>query len=206
MSLFCLLWTPLFYLFWRSVTGSQSFAGGVWAILAGCVVALLQLFLGFAIDPGEFGISRWLSGCVDIVVFPALYPFLVYLLLIGFKIIAGPFDFANFAQLWLIPGAIIRALTNGSQNDPISLILVPVLWTAISVGVPFFINLILNSRKIVIIFASLGIIMVPFAAASSYWAFFSHKSSLGFLLLAAAAAPALISLILSLRLTYNNLV
>ena len=170
-------------------------------MLAGCVVALLQLFLGFIVDPGEFGFSRWLSGCVDIVVLPALAPFLIYLLLVCVKIIPEPYDFANFAQLWLIPGAVIRALAWSSQNDPIFLILVPILWTAIAVGVSFFINLILKNKLWVVFPASLGILMIPFAAASSYWAFFAQKSTLGFMLLAAAVIPMLVSLILSFTKT-----
>lgn len=197
MSVFCLLWTPFFYLFWRSVTGSQSFTGGVWAVLGGCVAALIQLFFGFIVDPGEFGVSRWLSGCIDIVVLPALIPFFIYLLLICFKVISGPYDFANFTQLWLIPCAGIRALTWSSQNDPIQLILVPILWTAISVGISSFISLVLRSRKLVIIPASLGILIIAFASASSYWAFFSQRSSAGFLLLLAAAAPMLVFMILA---------
>ena len=199
MSLFCLLWAPLFYLFWRSVTGDHTLTGGVWAALAGCAAALLQLFLGFAIDPGEFGFSRWLSGFVDIVVLPVMAPLLVYLLLVVLKIITGPPDFANFTQLWLVPCAMIRALTWSSRNDPIILILVPVLWTAISVGVPFFINLVVHGRILIIVLASFGIIMIPIAAASSYWAFFSQKSALGLLLFLAASAPMLVSIILSLN-------
>jgi len=197
MSLFCLLWAPLFYLFWRSVTGNHSLAGGVWAAIAGCIAALLQLFMGNAIVPGEFGFSRWVSGFVDIVVLPVMTPMLIYLLLVVLRIITGPSDFANFTQLWLIPCAIIRALAWSSQNDPIVLILVPVLWSAISVGVPFFINLIMRSRVLIIIPASLGIIMIPIAAASSYWAFFAQKTTLGFFLFLAASAPMLVSIILS---------
>ena len=199
MSLFCLLWTPLFYLFWRSVSGSRSFAGAVWAALAGCITAILQLFLGFAVDPGEFGLSRWLNGFVDIVVLPAMIPLFVYLLLVVFRVVTGPSDFANFAQVWLIPFAIIRALAGITENDPVFLVLVPFLWTAIAVGIPFFINIILNSPIFAIIPASLGIIVIPLASASSYWAFFCHRNSLGFLLLAAAAAPMLVSMVLSFR-------
>lgn len=188
----------MFYLFWRSATGSQNFTGGVWALLAGTVIAFVQFFLDSFIESGEFGLSRWLSGCVDIVVLPALAPIFAYLLLAGLKIVHGPLDFANFAQLWLIPGALIRALSWSSQNNPIYLVLVPILWTTISVGVPFFINLIIHSKSYFLIPpAALGILSIPAAAASSYWAFFSQKNSLGFLLLLAAIAPTLVSIILS---------
>jgi len=198
MSLFCFVWMPLFYLFWRGVAGNTAAAGGIWALLVGTVVALVQFFLGTVVTPGGFGFSRWMSGCIDIVALPALAPLLVYLLLVGFKIITGTPDFASFALLWLIPGAAIRAVGWSSQSDPILLVLVPLLWTAIAVGIPFFITIIQNSRVFVIIPSSLAILIIPFAAASSYWAFYSQKISWGFLLLLIAAIPMLISMLLAI--------
>ena len=197
MSLFCLLWAPLFYLFWRSVTGSHSYAGGIWAFLAGCAAAGMQYALGFIVEPNQFGLSRWLSGCVDIVVLPALFPLLVYLLLVALRIVREHADFANFAQLWLIPAALVRALSWGAQNDPVTLILVPVLWTAIAVGIPFFINLILHTRKLFAAPLGLGILVIFGASASSYWAFFSHKTTLGFILFFAASSPMLVSMVMA---------
>ena len=204
MSIFCFLWTPLFYLLWRAVTENDVSAGGLWALLAGSVVAFAQFFLGSFVEPGGFGLSRWISGCVDIVSLPALAPFLVYIILIGSKLITGTVNFANFALLWLIPAAAIRALGWISLSDPILLVLVPVLWTAIAVGVSFFITLIQTGRVVVIIPASLGILVVPFAAASSYWAFYCHKTTMGFLFLLAAVIPMLVSMVLSLFSGYRN--
>jgi len=197
MSLFCLLWIPLFYLFWRSVTGNNTTAGGVWAILVGSIVAMIQFFLGNLVDPGGFGLSRWISGCIDIVTLPALAPIIIYFFLITFKFISGEPDFANFTLLWLIPSAAIRALSWSSLRDPILLVLVPVLWTAIAVGISFFINIIQRGRIFVIIPALLVILIIPFAAACSYWAFFAQKTYLGLLFLFAAVAPMLVSVILA---------
>jgi hypothetical protein len=78
MSLFCLLWTPLLYLFWRSISPTgESGAGGVWALLLGSFFALFQFFFGALVGPGGFGFSRWLSGCIDVITLPALLPLLV---------------------------------------------------------------------------------------------------------------------------------
>ena len=169
----------------------------MWAILAGSIVAMIQFFLGNLVDPGGFGLSRWVSGCIDIVTLPAMAPILVYFFLIAFKFISGEADFANFALLWLIPGAGIRALSWSSVGDPLLLALVPVLWTAIAVGVPFFINIILKSRLLVIIPASLVIIIIPFAASCSYWAFYAQRTYLGLMFLFAAIVPMLVSVILA---------
>ena len=197
MSLFCLLWMPLFYLFWRSVTKKGSAVGGIWALIIGSIVALVQFFLGSFIEPGGFGLSRWVSGFVDIVILPVLIPLFIYLILFCFKFISGTYDFANFALLWLIPGAAMRAVSWSSMVDPILLVLVPVLWASLAVGIPFFINIILNNRIYIIIPASLGILVIPAAASCSYWAFFSQKASLGFLFCVIAVIPMVISMIIS---------
>jgi len=188
---------PLFYLFWRTVSENDSPAGGVWALIAGSVVAMAQFFLGNLVEPGGFSVSRWVSGFVDMVALPALAPLLVYLFLAGFKIVSGTMDFANFALLWLIPCAAIRTLGWSSLNDPIPLILTPLLWTAIAVGIPFFIDIIQRGRILLIIPASFAILVIPFASVCSYWAFYTQKVSLGFLCFSIAAVPMLVSVTLS---------
>jgi hypothetical protein len=198
MVIFCFLWTPLFYLLWRAVTRCDAHAGGLLALLAGSIFTFVQFFLGAFIEPGGFGLSRWLSGFVDIVGLPALLPFVIYLIPVVFRLVPGTVSFANFALLWLIPAAAIRALGWISSDDPILLVLVPVLWSTIAVGVSFFISLIQTGRIPVIISASLGILVVPLAAAGSYWAFFAHKTTMGYLLLSAAAVPMLVSMVFSL--------
>jgi len=198
MTIFCFLWMPLFYLFWRAVTGNDVYAGGLLALLAGSIITFVQFFLGSFIEPGGFGFSRWVSGCIDIVSLPALLPFFVYLVLVVFRLVPGNVNFANFALLWLIPAAAIRALGWIYLGDPILLVLVPVLWAAIAVGVSFFITLTKTGRVLVIISASLGILVIPFVAASSYWAFYCQKTTMGFLFLLAAVTPMLVSMVLSL--------
>jgi hypothetical protein len=183
MSLFCLLWMPLFYLFWRSIApGDAASSGGVWALLLGSVVALTQFLLGSFIHAGGFGFSRWAGICVDIVSLPAVLPLLVCALFSFLRIFSSSADFANFALLWLIPGAAIRTINWSAQNDPALLVLVPLLWTAIAVGIPFFIHIILDSFSFIIIPLFLCIAALPFIAATAYWAFFSQKFLLGSLL------------------------
>jgi hypothetical protein len=158
---------------------------------------MIQFFLGNLIDPGGFGLSRWVSGCIDIITLPAMVPILVYFFLLAFKLISGEADFASFALLWLIPSAAIRALSWSSASDPLLLVLAPVLWTAIAVGVSFFIDIILESNILVIIPASFVIIIIPFAATCSYWAFYAQRTYMGLLFLFVAVVPMLVSMILA---------
>jgi len=188
MSVFCLLWVPFFYLFRRTFTGGGS--GGVWALLLGSVMALLQFFLGYFIKPGGFGFSRWLFGFMEIVSFPVLVPIILYALLYFFRGISGSVDFADFALLWMIPVAALRAIGWGPTNDVILLISVPLLWTSLAVGIPFFINLAANNyRWYMLAIFILCIIILPISAATCYWAFFSQQTALGFLLFFATNIP-----------------
>jgi hypothetical protein len=179
MSLFCFLWTPLFYLFWSSLSSEDSSAGGVLALLLGSIVALIQFFLGSFIDAGGFGFSRWVSACIDIVSLPAALPFILGGILIALRLFSGPDDLTNFALLWLIPGAAIRSVSWSAVKDPSLLVLVPVLWTAIAVGIPFLLRVAQDGFGYIVILPIIGIAALPFLAATSYWAFFSQKLFLG---------------------------
>jgi hypothetical protein len=197
MSLFCLLWTPLFYLYWRSISpAGESGAGGIWALLLGSFFALFQFFLGAMVSPGGFGFSRWLSGCIDVITLPALLPLLAYLALIGFRVISGNADFTGFALLWIIPMGALRAVSWGAQGDPILLVLAPLLWTAIAGGIPFLGALFIDGSILVRIPLALAILVLPFLAGTAYWAFFCQKLTLGFPLLLLSLAPILVGSIL----------
>jgi hypothetical protein len=161
-------------------------------------VAIFQFFLGSLVNPGGFGLSRWVSGFMDIVSLPVLIPLAVYLFFIIFRFFSGTPDFANFTLLWFIPAAALRAVSWSARNDPILLVLVPLLWTALAMGIPFFINMIANSRLPVIILSSLAILGVPVLGATVYWAFFSQKTTLGFCLLLITLIPTAASIALSM--------
>jgi len=188
MSVFCLLWVPFFFLFRRTFTGGGG--GGVWALLLGSITAILQFFMGYYVKPGGFGFSRWLFGFIEIVSVPVLVPIVLYALLTFFRGFAGSADFADFALLWLIPVGALRAIGWGSTNDVILLVSVPLLWTALAVGIPFFINWTANNfRWYSVIISFICILLLPLTAASAYWAFFSQQIWLGFLLFFVTQIP-----------------
>jgi hypothetical protein len=199
MTLFCLLWLPLFYLFWRSLNEHTERSGGTWALVLGSMVALFQFFLGSFINPGGFGFSRWVSACIDIVALPAALPFVICVVFYALRVIARKSNFTNLAFLWLIPVAALKALSWSAQNDPLLLVGVPVLWTAIVAGMGFFIRIIQNSWGIVIIPVAAGAIALPFLAATAYWALFAQYTAIGFVLFLLTLVPAAASLILAFR-------
>jgi hypothetical protein len=197
VSFFCLLWVLVFYLLRRSLVGVSSSSGGVWALLLGSITAIIQFFLGYIINPEGFGLNRWLFGFFELVSLPVLIPFIICFLMLLFRGFSGEADFGNFALLWLIPIGAMRALTWSSFNDPIMLISIPLLWTALAAGISFFINWMMQSFRWYIAVASiLCILILPFTAATSYWAFFSHQTLLGFGLLVVTNIPLVFSLLL----------
>ncbi|GBU27626.1 hypothetical protein R84B8_01161 [Treponema sp. R8-4-B8] len=193
MTFFCLLWVPLFYLLRRSLSGADS-SGGVWALLLGSITAIIQFLLGYILSPGGFGFSRWLFGFVEIVSVPVLIPFVAYLFILLFRGFSSNADFGDFSLLWLIPVGALRALSWSSMNDPILLVMAPLLWTALAVGISFFISRMASGfNPIFAIIAILCIIILPISAASTYWAFFSQQTLLGFLLLIVTHIPFVLS-------------
>jgi len=189
MTFFCLLWVPLFYLFRRSLVGAGSTSGSVWALLLGSITAIIQYLLGYIFSPGGFGFSRWLFGFFEIVSMPVLIPFIAYFVMYMFGGFSDA-DFANFTLLWLIPVGALRALSWSSMNDPILLVMTPLLWTAIAVGISYLIIWMTNSyNPFISVLAILCMILLPLAASTAYWAFFSQQTLLGFLLLLVAHVP-----------------
>jgi hypothetical protein len=188
MTFFCLLWVPLFYLLHRSLTGER--AGSVWALLLGSIIAIIQFFLGNLVSPGGFGFSRWLFGFIDIVSLPVIIPFFVFFIMYIFRGFSSNVDFINFTLLWLIPVGALRALSWSSMNDPILLVMSPLLWTSLAVGISFLINWMTNSyNPFISVIAILCIILLPVTAASAYWAFFSQHTLFGVFLFLAAHIP-----------------
>jgi hypothetical protein len=197
MLLFCFLWTPLFYLFWRSLNDEAALEGGTWALLVGTLVAFFRFFLGSFVEPGGFGFSRWVFACIDVVALPAALPFFVVLVFALFRLISFEANFTNYAFLWLIPVAAVRALGWSSHSNPILLMGVPVLWTAIIVGMGFFIRIVQNGWGWAVIPSILGAITVPLAAATAYWALFAQHTLLGIFLMVLSLVPMAISMVFS---------
>jgi hypothetical protein len=156
----------------------------------GCVTVIFQYFAAPLVAPGGFGFSRWLGGFIDVVSLPVLVPLVVYFLLVALKAIPPGTDQAGFTLLWLIPMAAFYSVSSYSHGSPVTLVLVPLLWTAQGTGISFFCRIIIHySRWYISVPLVLGCIALPLTAATSWWAFFSHQTSMGFLLLFVSLVP-----------------
>ncbi|MDR0502892.1 MAG: hypothetical protein LBH16_06165 [Treponema sp.] len=204
MSFFCLLWVPLFYFLRRAIRHSSS-SGGVWALLLGSIMAIVQFFLGYLISPGGFGFSRLYFGFIEIVSFPVLVPLFIYTFVAIRRRFKGDIDFTNFALLWIIPVGALRAISWSSTNDPILLVIVPLLWTSIAAGIPFFIRWMTGGFRWFKAVVSIPcILIIPVLGASVYWAFFSQRTITGIILLVAANIPIAFSFARDIRLKVSS--
>jgi hypothetical protein len=191
MNLFCLLCIPLVFFLRRTFsTGEEN---TIWALPLGGVAVIIYYFASPLLTSGGFGFFRWMGGFVDIIALPALVPIAVCGVLVMLRAFPRTVDYTGFTLLWLIPFAAIRSLY--PSPSLLVLVLVPLLWIAQAMGIPFFFSRIArNPRWYITIPAVLGIIALPIAATSSWWAFFSHQSLLGSALFAASFIPALVAI------------
>ena len=194
MSFFCLLWVPFFLLLRRSLTGTGG--GSIFALLFGSITAVIQFLLGDLVTPGGFGFSRWIYGFIDIVSLPVLLPIIIFTILLVFRN-SGESDFANFTLFWLIPVGAFRALSwSAEQSDPILLVAVPLLWTALAAGISYLIHMMMESYSTIIkIGYFFCILLLPIFGALTYWAFFSQLTLLGFIFFFITQVPLVLSFV-----------
>ena len=194
MGIFCLFWIPLCFLLWRVLPAENRSGGGragIWAPALGCLAVVAQAFLGPLVPPGGFGVMRWIGGFIDVVSAPVLVPLLVYLLLVEMTVVPEESDHASFALMWLVPVAAFNAFRWSSPGSPVMLLAVPVLWSSLAIGMPALLARARSRGEIKeAVPEILCLAALPFAAASSWWALFSHRTVLGLALLAATAVPA----------------
>ncbi|MDR0494070.1 MAG: hypothetical protein LBG95_00360 [Treponema sp.] len=189
MNLFCLLCIPLFFILRQ--TNSLGEEHSLWALPLGGLAVLAQYFIGPLTVPDGFGISRWMSGFLDITGLPALVPFIACFALVLFKVLPATVDYAGFTLLWLAPQAAIRSISGTSSPSLLSLVIVPMLWAAQAAGIAFFAVCIKRApHKGLIFLSALCLAALPIAAATSWWAFFNHRTFLGFLFLLLSIIPA----------------
>jgi len=195
MSIFCLLWVPLFYFFRRSIADRKTGMAG-WALLLGCAAVFIRYLTGPLIEPAGFGLSCWLGGFIDIIGLPVLVPIVVCVLLIAFRMFPSDVDIGGFTFLWLIPVTFYYSVDRSLLYSPLMLVLVPLLWTTQVLGLSFFIDCIIKYRRWYIIIPSIpAIAVLPLIASSAWWAFYSQQTRIGCLFLFVSIIPAMVSLI-----------
>jgi hypothetical protein len=193
-----MLWTPLFLAFRRALEDreekTEPGAALVWAFALGTVFAVIHFIAGSFVRAAGFGISRWFYAFIDIVL-PAALPFpAAFLLRLSRPRCFTPSAaaFRAFAFIALLPEGVFRALLWGDSANPLLLLFVPLLWTAVAEGMTFFAGALRHKGA-----AILGLALLPIAAPFSFWAFFGQRTLWGAAMFIVTAIPACLSITLS---------
>jgi len=178
---------------------------GWWALVLGCAAVFIRYLTTPLITPAGFGLSCWLGGFFDIVSLPVLVPIAVCVLLIALRLFPSDMDIGGFTLLWLVPLTFYYTVDRSLLYSPVMLVLVPLLWTTQALGVSFFIGCIYKyPRWYVIIPSILTATALPLTAATSWWAFYVQQTTTGCLFLFISLIPALVSLIVGIKITNNK--
>jgi hypothetical protein len=193
MSLFCLAFPIVFFLFWKSLSDEHAVSvGGIWALVLGSIFAVIHYLASPIITSGEFGLLQWMISLVDVIVFPSLIALVICLLFKLLKIFSAAINITNFLLLWSIPFAIIRMMINSTQAEPLYLVIVPLIWMGLAVGFGFFIKMILLVSRLISVLCVMCAVFLPFIAATAYWAFFCQNYILAYFLLGITLLPMII--------------
>lgn len=158
------------------------------ALLLGFAAALLRHFVGPLLRPAGFGPSLFLYSLVDVIALPALFPLAFRS---AFALGSGEPDieYGEFALFWLIPVAVMHAVFWSARPEPVHLVLVPLLWSTIALGVPYLVRRFREEIGALSVVALIAAVLLPFAACLTYQAFFSHRPLLGMVLLVPCILP-----------------
>jgi hypothetical protein len=184
MSFFCMFWTPLVLFFWNSLnTREHGNFGGLWAFILGILVSVFHYLFYPFVKASGFGLSLWFHTLIDIVSVPAVLPLLVFALFTVLRLPGTGADPAKFVLTALIPAGVLRAIGWSGQNAPLYLVLIPLIWTMLALGVSFFTRLVFRNFLLWLITLLSVIVLAPLAA-TVFWAFYGQMPFTGFLLLA----------------------
>ncbi len=192
MSLFCFLLVPLFLSFRHSLGYERGGRKGLTLAFAlALAAALLSRAIGDVVPAGLFGFLRWAHLFADRSALPALLPLAAWYALKRFRGAAFDAERTDFILVWLIPVAALRAVTRSAGGDFSDLVLAPLFWIAIAVGVPPLIDAVGKEYGIRAFASAASAVLVPILCVTADWAFFAHLPLIGLLAFAAGVAPSI---------------
>ncbi|MDR1866776.1 MAG: hypothetical protein LBQ77_00745 [Treponema sp.] len=194
MGVFCLLWIPFFYLLWCSFSIKRH-GYLLFALIYGGVTALGYHTIPPFLQAGTFGFSRWLFILVNniaVPLTPALFAAGVFVL---FK---RKIDSTGFILITLIPVAAIHAIDRSILYHPLYTVLLPILWTTLAVGIPFYARG-MTKKSPLMALKLLGIPLLIGASSMSLWGFFVQETVIGIVSFLYCAVSTLVALIFESR-------
>lgn len=188
------------YFFRRSLKNSGPFRGEhLFSVALALVVALLLEALGPLVESRGFGLSAWFHGAVDYFILPVFLPLGIWTLVKKERGRRLSIDAVDFTLLWLVPVSIIGCIRWSVQVESLHLVLIPLLWSALAVALPFLVTLARESLGSRAFFSVLSVILLPLVAITAYWAFFGQRILIGLLCTLLSLAPMVVQFVLDYR-------
>ena len=201
MSLFCFFFMPALYLWRRAVSSEKKppfpEPGLISGFCLGLAVAFARLSVGEVFVQRGFGLAAFAAQLIDGAPFDSMLPLAVYFLLrrFGSRRRFEEGEAVIFSLAWLTPLCAFRAIFWSSVPDPVRLMVVPVLYAALAVSLPYWIGKIIEEYGFAQAAAVSVVVLLPFAAAAATWALYTQRLLIGavfFTVSASASIPALL--------------
>lgn len=192
MILFSVVWTPLFFLFWRSLYGRRSGGEAAWGGITGIFIAAFRIILGPLIVPQSGLFELCLSAFIDYTSFAPLVAMTACAILPRFFRCRKSFeDSTLFMFAAYFTAAPAYAIAWSAFLHPLHLVLPPLLWTSAALAAGVFRRIWLfphrhnipNKRFVFAALAVLTACALLCANAASYIAFFFRQPLAGALFL-----------------------
>lgn len=172
MILFSIFWIPALYLFVEALQQPQDREkkGLVLALLGGSFMGVLNFFIPHLIPELSYDVLLWLRGFIDVVAIPVLLPLAFrYVIQIRYKH-KNYIEINQFILIWLIPVALVKSIQWNHNKDGILLVLVPLLWGALSTGIPWLIKKAEEEIGFISFLVYAAAVLLPVIATTAYWA------------------------------------
>jgi hypothetical protein len=171
----------------------------LFSVALALVVGLLLDFLGPLVESRGFGFSAWFHGAIDYFILPVFLPLGIWALVRKERGRRLSIDAVDFTLLWLVPVSIIGCVRWSVQVEGLNLVLIPLLWSALAVSLPFFFTLARENLGLMAFFGVLGVVLLPLVAITAYWAFFGQRILIGLLSTLFTIAPMVVQFAMDYR-------
>ncbi len=188
------------YFFRRSLKNAGPFRGEhLFSVAVALVLGLFWDSLGPFVESRGFGLSAWFHSAVDIIGLPLLLPLGFWALVRKERGRRLSIDAVDFTLLWLVPLSIIGCVRWSVQVEPLHLVLIPLLWSALAVSLPFLVELARENLGFKAFLSVLGVILLPLVSITAYWAFFGQRIVIGLLCTIVSIAPMVVQFFMDYR-------
>ncbi|MDR0539627.1 MAG: hypothetical protein LBG74_03885 [Spirochaetaceae bacterium] len=197
MVLFSILWAPLFYFFWHSITAKNVYrTAGIWPYLVGICIALPRLLFKPAFPAQGQAIDRLIGAFFE---YTSLCPLLALLACVFLPALFKsrvPFeDWTGFLLAVFIPAGIAYGMVWSTKMHPLYLVLPPLLWTSAALAANLLRRRVFQTTLRIKVVSSLLFAALLVLNAASWQAFFYRSLILGAVLGAPSLAVSIASLL-----------